>query len=117
MTANSLGKLPDVILAKIHEIDGAKVMLDSDLAELYQVPTKRLNEQVKRNSARFPLDFMFQLNREQWNLLKSHSATSSWGGRRTLPFVFTEQGVSMRSSVLRDSGNLSGLEKKYGMEL
>ena len=75
-------------------------MLDSDLAELYQVETKRLNEQVKRNSGRFPEDFMFQLTSEQWENLKSQNATSSWGGRRSLPYVFTEQGVSMLSSVL-----------------
>jgi hypothetical protein len=75
-------------------------MLDSDLAEMYGVPTKRLNEQVKRNLDRFPTDFMFQLNEEEWENLKSQFATSSWGGRRTLPYVFTEQGVSMLSSVL-----------------
>ena len=75
-------------------------MLDSDLAEIYGVSKKRLNEQVKRNPGRFPVDFMFQLTEEEWENLKSHYATSSWGGRRTLPNVFTEQGVSMLSSVL-----------------
>lgn len=75
-------------------------MLDSDLAELYQVETKRLNEQVKRNLSRFPEDFMFQLSTDEWNNLKSQNATSSWGGRRTNPFVFTEHGVLMLSSVL-----------------
>lgn len=78
-------------------------MLDSDLAELYDVDTKRLNEQVKRNSERFPEDFMFQLKEHEWNDLKSQFATSSsgsHGGRRTLPYVFTEHGVLMLSSVL-----------------
>jgi hypothetical protein len=88
------------VLQLIHKIRNQKVMLDSDLAEMYGVPTKRLNEQVKRNSDRFPIDFMFQLNEEEWQNLKSQIATSSWGGRRTLPYVFTEQGVSMLSSVL-----------------
>ncbi|MGM0946450.1 MAG: ORF6N domain-containing protein [Bacteroidota bacterium] len=75
-------------------------MLDSDLAEMYGAPTKRLNEQLKRNSDRFPVDFMLQLDEKEWRNLKSHFATSSWGGRRTPPYVFTEQGVSMLSSVL-----------------
>ncbi|SEG27254.1 ORF6N domain-containing protein [Algoriphagus boritolerans] len=88
------------VLQLIHKIRNQKVMLDSDLAEMYGVPTKRLNEQVKRNLDRFPMDFMFQLDEEEWEILKSHFATSSWGGRRTLPYVFTEQGVSMLSSVL-----------------
>ncbi len=88
------------VLQLIHKIRNQKVMLDSDLAEMYGVPTKRLNEQVKRNLDRFPTDFMFQLNEEEWENLKSQIATSSWGGRRTLPYVFTEQGVSMLSSVL-----------------
>jgi hypothetical protein len=69
-------------------------MLDKDLAELYQVPTKRLNEQVKRNVNRFPLDFMFQLSEEEAAALRSHSATSKTGrgGRRYLPYAFTEHG-------------------------
>jgi hypothetical protein len=75
-------------------------MLDSDLAELYQVETKRVNEQIKRNIDRFPIDFMFQLTKEEWTILKSQIATSRWGGRRTLPNVFTEHGVLMLSSVL-----------------
>ncbi len=70
------------------------------LAELYQVETKRLNEQVKRNTNRFPKDFMFQLTTEECGKLKSQNATSSWGGRRIPPYVFTEQGVAMLSSVL-----------------
>jgi len=75
-------------------------MLDEDLADLYQVETKRLNEQVKRNTERFPQDFMFQLTIEEYENLKSQTAASSWGGRRKLPFAFTEQGVAMLSSVL-----------------
>lgn len=90
----------EVIMGKIYLVDDKKVMLDSDLAQLYQVGTRRLNEQVKRNQGRFPPDFMYQLTRDQWENLKSHFATSSWGGRRTLPYVFTEQGVAMLSSVL-----------------
>ena len=76
-------------------------MVDRDLAELYGVMVKRLNEQVKRNKERFPVEFMFQLTNEEWNNLKSQIATSSWGGKRKLPYVFTEQGVAMLSAVLR----------------
>jgi len=90
----------EVVMSKIYEIRGQKVMLDSDLAELYQVETRRLNEQVKRNASRFPDDFMFQLTAEEWENLKSQNATSSWGGRRKLPYAFTEHGVLMLSSVL-----------------
>jgi len=75
-------------------------MLDEDLAELYDVETKRLNEQIKRNIARFPEDFMFQLSQKEFDNLKSQIATSSWGGRRKLPYAFTEQGVAMLSGVL-----------------
>jgi hypothetical protein len=86
---------------KIYLVRGQKVMLDNDLAELYEVDTKRLNEQVKRNIDRFPKDFMFQLNEKEVDILRSQFATSSsWGGRRTLPYVFTEHGVLMLSSVL-----------------
>jgi hypothetical protein len=91
----------EVIEKKILLIGGQKVMLDSDLAILYRVTTKRLNEQVRRNLKRFPADFMYQLSKEEFESLKSHFATSSsWGGRRTRPFVFTEQGIAMLSSVL-----------------
>jgi len=93
--------LPDeVIMNKIYFIREQKVMLDSDLAELYGVETRRLNEQVKRNISRFPEDFMFQLSEFEFENLKSQFATSSWGGRRKLPNVFTEHGVLMLSSVL-----------------
>lgn len=86
----------------IYEIRGYKVMLDSDLASLYEVPTKRLNESVKRNITRFPQNFMFRLTNEEAEILRSQNATSNKarGGRRTLPYVFTEQGVAMLSSVL-----------------
>jgi hypothetical protein len=75
-------------------------MLDSDLAELYEVETRRINEQVKRNLNRFPEDFMFQLTEIEFENLKSQFATSSWGGRRKLPYAFTEHGILMLSSVL-----------------
>lgn len=89
------------ITQAILQIRGSKVMLDEDLATLYGVPTKRLNEQVKRNLDRFPGDFMFQLSEDEWTNLKSQIATSSaWGGRRTPPSAFTEYGVAMLSSVL-----------------
>jgi len=93
--------IPDeVVMSKIYLIRDQKVMLDNDLAELYEVETRRLNEQVKRNIDRFPEDFMFQLIKEEFENLKSQIATSSWGGRRKLPYAFTEHGVLMLSSVL-----------------
>ncbi len=82
-------------------IRGHKVMLDSDLAELYAVETKQLVQAVKRNLDRFPDDFMFQLSGAEFEILRSQSVTSSWGGRRYPPYAFTEQGVAMLSSVLR----------------
>ena len=85
----------------IRVIRGQQVMLDRDLAELYGVETKRLNEQVKRNIERFPEDFMFQLTSNEFDNLKSQIATSSWGGVRKLPYAFTEQGVAMLSGVLK----------------
>jgi len=90
----------DVIENRILVIRGKKIMLDRDLAELYGVPTARLNEQVRRNIERFPDDFMFQLNLEESKNLISHFATSSWGGYRKLPRAFTEHGILMLSSVL-----------------
>lgn len=92
------------VLQLIHKIRMEKVMLDSDLAEMYGVLTKVLNQAVKRSIDRFPDDFMFQLNAEEWKNLKSEFATSSWGGRRTLPYVLTEQGVAVLSSVLNSPG-------------
>ena len=120
------------INAKIFTIRGVKVMLDSDLALLYGVPTKRLNEAVKRNKKRFPERFMFRLTKDEWQnlksqivtssddegpilrsqiatskegtlVLRSQFATSNRGGRRQLPYVFTEHGVTMLSSVLNSS--------------
>ena len=95
------GKLTQ-IQNMIYEIRGFKVMLDSDLAKLYEVPTYRLNEAVKRNIKRFPSDFMFQLTDEEWKGLRSQIAISKGnrGGRRSAPFVFTEQGIAMLSTVL-----------------
>jgi hypothetical protein len=93
--------IPDeVIMNKIFYIRNQKVMLDSDLAELYGVETRRLNEQVARNIDRFPEDFMFRLSEKEFESLLSQIATSKRGGRRTLPYVFTEHGVLMLSSVL-----------------
>ena len=89
-----------IVVDKIHVIRDQKVMLDRDLAALYNVETKRLNEQVKRNLSRFPEDFMFQLTDEEVRNLKSQFATSSWGGNRKPPYAFTEHGVLMLSSVL-----------------
>lgn len=91
---------------KIYTLRGKQVMLDFDLAELYQVETRRLNEQVKRNGERFPDDFMFQLNEKEFENLMSQFATSSLeehGGRRKLPYAFTENGVYMLSAVLKSS--------------
>jgi hypothetical protein len=89
------------INSKIYEVRGMKVMLDSDLAKLYQVETRDLNKAVFRNIKRFPLDFMFELTKEEFENLMFQNGTSSWGGRRKLPKVFTEQGIAMLSSVLR----------------
>ncbi len=90
----------EAVEGKIFMIRGYRVMLDKDLAMLYGVSTKRLNEQVRRNIKRFPGDFMFQLANKEVMNLRSQFATSSWGGKRYLPYVFTEQGVAMLSSVL-----------------
>ena len=89
----------------IYTIRGKQVMVDSDLATLYQVTTKRLNEQVRRNKNRFPFEFMFRLTAEEYEYLRSQNATSSednaHGGRRYMPYVFTEQGIAMLSAVLK----------------
>lgn len=110
-----------IIENKIHEIRGQKVMLDFDLAEMYGVETKRLNQAVRRNSERFPQDFMFQLTDEEvkWLMpnLRSQFVTSSWGGTRYAPLAFTEQGVTMLSGLLRSpqaiEKNLSPLNQPY----
>ena len=101
----ALARRPDHTLGAsiethIFMIRGQKVMVDSDLADLYRVPTKVFNQAVKRNLKRFPKDFMFRLTAKEIRILRSQIVTSSWGGRRTLPFAFTEQGVAMLSSVL-----------------
>ena len=89
-----------VLQQKIFTIRGIKVMLDFDLAQLYEVETRVLNQAVKRNITRFPDDFMFQLNKTELENLKSQIVTSSWGGTRKMPFAFTEQGVAMLSGLL-----------------
>jgi hypothetical protein len=90
----------DLIQNKIYEIRGIKVMFDFDLAVLYQVETKSLNLAVKRNILRFPSDFMFQLTMDEWNQLRFQFETSKRGGRRYLPYAFTEQGLAMLSGIL-----------------
>ncbi len=99
-----MNELTTPIHHKIYTLRGKQIMLDEDLAELYQVETRRLNEQVKRNRERFPDDFMFQLRKEEYDNLKSQFATSSLqehGGRRKVPYAFTENGVYMLSAVLK----------------
>ncbi len=101
------------IHTKIYELRGERVMLDFDLAEMYEVPTKALNQAVKRNSARFPGDFMFQLTVEEWEQLKSPDLATNRSQfvtssqlhreRKALPFAFTEQGVAMLSGILRSA--------------
>lgn len=90
-----------LIQNKIYEIRGRRVMLDFDLAVMYNVPTKALKQAVKRNAERFPDDFMFELTPEEFDSLRSQIVTSNRGGIRYVPFAFTEQGVSMLSAVLR----------------
>ncbi|SCK22298.1 ORF6N domain-containing protein [Variovorax sp. HW608] len=93
------------ISLSIASLRGQRVILDADLAALYEVPTKRFNEAVKRNAARFPADFMFQLSAEEWEALRSQFATSNAGrgGRRYRPFAFTEHGAIMAAMVLNSS--------------
>jgi hypothetical protein len=88
------------IESRMFLIRGQKVMLSQHLAELYEVEPRALNQAVKRNTERFPEDFMFQLSPDEFSNLKSQFVTSSWGGIRTAPYAFTEQGVAMLSSVL-----------------
>ena len=91
------------IASRIRTIRGQRVIVDSDLALLYGVPAKRFNEQVRRNLKRFPPDFMFRLENQEFVILRSQIATSSWGGRRYLPFVFTEHGTIMAASILNSA--------------
>jgi len=93
---------PQLIESKIYSIRGQKVMMDFDLAELYETETKVLKQTVRRNWERFPEDFMFQLSKEEFESLRSHFVTSNRrGGTRYMPFAFTEQGVAMLSGVLK----------------
>jgi hypothetical protein len=89
-----------IIQNKIYEIRGARVMLDFDLAEMYEVENKRLKEADRRDINRFPTNFMFELDQKEWKILRTQIATSSWGGIRYLPFAFTEQGIAMLASIL-----------------
>ena len=95
------------IANKIYIIRNKKVMLDNDLAVLFGEEVKRLNQQVQRNIERFPGNFMFQINAEEYEILRSQIATSSWGGRRYLPNVFTEHGIVMLASVLKSKKAVS----------
>ena len=97
----------ETVLDKIYVIRNQKVLLDRDLAQLYGIETKRLNEAVKRNLSRFPEDFMFQLNESEFDHLKSQFASSSWGGNRKRPFAFTEHGILMLSSVIHSEQAIS----------
>ena len=93
------------IQKRIHEIKGQKVMLDFDLAELYEVETKALNQAVKRNAKRFPIDFMFQLTKKEWDSIQSQIVTASQKKRNisAMPYAFTEQGVAMLSGILHSN--------------
>jgi hypothetical protein len=102
IVTSSLVVLTERVEHRIVVIRGQKVLLSTDLAELYEVAPRVLMQAVKRNQERFPADFMFQLTRSEFANLKSQIVTSSWGGaRRATPYAFTEQGVAMLSSVLR----------------
>lgn len=90
-----------LVTSRIYIVRNKKIMLDRDLAELYDVETRVLNQAVTRNIERFPEEFMFQLSPEEFEILKSQIVTSSWGGTRKMPYAFTEYGVAMLSSVLR----------------
>jgi len=98
--AESISLPDEIVMRKIYLIRDLKVMIDRDLAELYGVETKKLKQAVKRNIERFPNDFMFELNQEEFENLRSQFVTSIWGGARYKPMAFTEQGVAMLSSVL-----------------
>lgn len=101
MARNKAALMPiERISQSILILRGQRVLLDADLAALYRVETRRLNEQVRRNRARFPADFIFELTNEEFTNLKSHLATSSWGGRRKRPLAFTEHGAIMAATVL-----------------
>ena len=95
-TPASLERITQSILV----LRGQRVLLDADLATLFAVTTRRLNEQVRRNRSRFPNDFLFELTTEEFAILKSHFATSRWGGRRKLPLAFTEHGAIQAATIL-----------------
>lgn len=95
------------IVPKIYTLRGRKVMLDFDIAALYEVPTKRLNEQVKRNQDRFPEDFMFRLSVPEWEYMRSHFATAYKRNTNLLPYAFSEHGVIMLASILRSDKAIS----------
>lgn len=97
----------EVLMSKIYLLRGEKVMLDRDLAELYQVTTGNLNKSVQRNLKRFPSDFMFQMNQDEFKNLIFQNGTSSWGGTRKPPFAFTEQGIAMLSGILNSDRAIS----------
>jgi integrase len=105
----------ELIKRSILEIRGKKVILDFELAKMYQTETKRLKESARRNIKRFPDDFMFELTPEEWENLRTQIATSSWGGQRYLPFVFTEQGVAMLSSVLNQAVTKAKINKPVSL--
>jgi hypothetical protein len=99
---NQENTIPETLVtSKIYIVRSKKIMLDRDLAELYEVETRVLNQAVQRNIERFPKEFMFKLSMEEFEILKSQIVTSSWGGTRKMPFAFTEYGVAMLSSILR----------------
>jgi hypothetical protein len=91
----------EIIISRIHLIRNEKVMMDKDLAELYGVTTGNLNKAVKRNLSRFPSDFMFKLTNKEFENLIFQNGIASWGGTRSNPYAFTEQGVAMLSSILK----------------
>src|SRR3954470_20351360 len=101
MTMGSKRIAPPEIAQTIHIVREEKVILDADLARIYGVTAKRLNEAIKRNRSRFPADFCFQLTSGEWENLRSQIATSSYGGRRYRPWVFTEHGAVMAANVLK----------------
>jgi len=107
----------DNICNRVYIIRGQQVMLDYDLAEIYGYEVKRLNEQVKRNITRFPEDFMFQLTIEEDLLLKSQIATSSWGGKRKLPYAFTEQAFHCGASSKDAGKKLCAINKLVKTEM
>ncbi len=117
-TRSAIEKLPvsvEMIERRIFLVRGFKVMFDSDLAELYGVPTKRLNEQVRRNLRRFPEDFMFQLTGGEAQPMRSQFATASRRNIRFRPFAFTQEGVAMLSSVLNSERAIQ-VNRQSGIE-